>query len=326
MKAEDVFIIRNNVIQGVAGSLIGIKVDVVDAEGSLTIEQNTITGNETAGIKLLADVDAATIQLNDITGNTVGLELAAGGTADAARNWWGDISGPKHETGNPSGMGDRVIGPVIFEPWLTRDFQTVIDDNIGYFGYAWVDLDKGWNILSTPFALNPAADTWGEFVTLGDGLAIHATSPAVRFDAKIQAWVIVTGDYILRPCDAIYVRMAAADKAPILVSPEVSVPSRLLHPGWNLVGLAHVEPMKATGALTSVWQVPGGLTGYTVVVSPPIGHQPSWIYLRGEEIADWQPGQPLPDGWMERTRGYWVFMLNEGTLAGFTFTPLPLWY
>jgi len=66
--ADDVFIIRNNTIEGVVGSLIGIKVDEVEAGGSLNIRNNAISSNE-VGIKLLADVADATIHFNDVTGN-----------------------------------------------------------------------------------------------------------------------------------------------------------------------------------------------------------------------------------------------------------------
>jgi len=54
--ADDVFIIRNNTILGVEGSLIGIKVDEVVTGGTLNIRYNAISGNE-VGIKLLADVE-----------------------------------------------------------------------------------------------------------------------------------------------------------------------------------------------------------------------------------------------------------------------------
>jgi len=324
VRAVDTFIIRNNTIQGVSGSLIGIEVDEVVSGGSLTIEQNTISGNQT-GIKLAAMVADATIQFNNITGNTTGLEiLAVGSDADASYNWWGDISGPEEANANPGGTGDEVVGSIGYQPWLTREFQTVLDDNIAYFGYAMVDVGVGWNIISTPIALDPGCDTWGEYAALGDGLALHATSPAYYFNSQTQAWVALTSDYALKPCDAIYVRMASADTAAILYSPNLSVPSNQLYSGWNLVGLAYIADvgLKADEALVSVEEVTGGLTGYKLVVSPSV-NQPSWIYTGGA-IADWNGVGQAPDGWMLRTNGYWVFMLNDGTLAGFTFTPVTL--
>jgi hypothetical protein len=324
VRSVDTFLIRNNTIQGVSGSIVGIEVDKVISGGILTIERNSISGNQT-GIKLLEDVADATIQFNNITNNTTGLEmLAVASNADASYNWWGDISGPEEENNNPGGIGGKIVGDIDYQPWLTRQFQTVLADNIAYFGFSMVDVDAGWNIISTPIALDPACDTWGEYVALGDGLNLHATSPAYYFDSQTQAWVALTSSYALKPCDAIYVRMASADIAPILYSPNLSVPSKQLHSGWNLVSLAYVDGqgLKASEALVSVEEVAGGLTGYKLVVSPPV-NQPAWIYTGGA-IADWNGQGSPPSGWMLRTYGYWVFMLNNGTLAGFTFTPVSL--
>jgi len=38
-------------------------------------------------------------------------------TVNAGGNWWGHATGPQHETLNPEGQGDRVIGDVDFGPW-----------------------------------------------------------------------------------------------------------------------------------------------------------------------------------------------------------------
>jgi len=247
--------------------------------------------------------------------------------ADASLNWWGDISGPEEATNNPGGTGDAVTGDIDCWPWLTRVSQTVIDDNIAYFGSPMVRLNTGWNIISTPIALDPACDTWGDYKTLGDGLAVDTGATTYYFDAENQVYGQVLDTYQLEPCEAIYVKMASADTAAILYSPNVSVPSRTLYAGWNLVGLAYlgeeVPGLKANEALISVAEVTGGLTGYSVVVSPSVNQTP-WIYTGGA-IADWDGEGSAPDGWMLPTYGYWVFMLNDGTLAGFTFTPISLY-
>jgi len=313
VRVVDTFIIRNNTILGVEGTETGIQVDEVASGGSLTIEQNAISGNAT-GIKLGAAVADGTIRLNDITGNTTGLEmLAEGSAADAGGNWWGDISGPECPN-NLGGTGNKIVGDITYQPWLTRAFQTVLDDNIAYFGFPMV-LNTGWNIISTPIALDPDADTWGEYVALGDGLDIDTGATTYYFDAANQLYGQVLGTYPLRPCDAIYVKMDVADTAPILYSPDVSVPSKELYAGWNLVGLANVDglTMAADEALSTIYTVTGDLTGYSLVVSPPV-NQDCWIYTRD--------GSNPPD--MKRTNGYWVFMTNPGTLAGFTFTPMSL--
>jgi len=353
VRAEDTVIIRNNTILGVEGSITGIQVDEVEGlefGGDLIIEQNSISGND-VGIKLGEAVGRAHIAFNDIEGNEVGLEslVVDEHRIGATRNWWGNISGPKEENWNPSGTGDKIelAGGLMYYPWLTRDFQTVLDDNIAYFGLPAVELNAGWNIISTPIALDPVVEwvdregtprkgvnTWGNYVALGNGLDVHDISPAYRFDGQTQAWVPLTPDYILEPCDAIYVRMDEDDRAPILFSPNVSVPSKELHSGWNLVGLAwlprsidEVFGMRADEALVSVEEVAGGLTGYKLVVSPGVNqYEPPWIYIAGQTIEPWTDPSvwPPPEGWMLISSGYWVFMLNDGTLAGFTFTPLSL--
>ncbi|GAI91784.1 unnamed protein product, partial [marine sediment metagenome] len=203
---DDVFTIRNNTIEGVEGSVIGIQVDKVEAGGSLIIRQNSISDND-VGVKLLEDVADGGIEFNDITGNTIGLEqLAEVIGAYAGNNWWGDISGPEEGSWNPGGIGDPVVGDIGYYPWLTREFQTVLDDNIAYFGLPAVELNTGWNIISTPIALDPlvewvdsdnisrtGVDTWGNYVALGDGLSTDNTSPAYSFDAENQAWVGLSG-------------------------------------------------------------------------------------------------------------------------------------
>jgi len=50
-------------------------------------------------------------------GNQVALRGPVGLT-DALWNWWGDSTGPTHPA-NPGGIGDSVIGNVLFDPWYT---------------------------------------------------------------------------------------------------------------------------------------------------------------------------------------------------------------
>jgi len=297
-----------------------------------TIENNVFEDNDVAiGYSMDSDITYPddVIQFNDFAGNAEAISVWGdyATPVHATRNWWGDASGPKQATTNPRGEGDEVSENVDYAPWLTRDFQTVIDDNIAYFGAPVVHLGTGWNLLSTPIALDPACDTWGDYVALGDpDLHIHATTPAYSFNAQTGAFVAFTGTYQLKPCDAIYVRMAEPDIAAILFSPNVSVPSKSVYTGWNLVSLAWLpsnpkgEGLPVIDALASICMVPGspiGAIGYSQVVSPPMNQEP-WICTH--VIDSWMGGDNL----MRPTKGYWVFMINNGTLAGFTFTPMSL--
>jgi hypothetical protein len=187
---------------------------------------------------------------------------------------------------------------------------------------------------------------------LGEGLEYDA---AIRWDAENQKWVYLITDYVVKPLEAIYIHTTARDqlglafaRAPLPTAP----PVRQLYSGWNLVGLAALPfpPweygdwwMYVDDALISAYWTPGGLWGYTQVISPyqSIGWdyymgpgwyyeeyyydycyfdnydwyflQHEWIYTRG--------GYEPPS--MEILGGYWVYMENPDELAGFSYTPIP---
>ena len=98
----------------------------------------------------------ATIKYNDIHDNMIGLQIVPnteivlernkihkntdyGAVCDpyfdgeslvyenliATINWWGDTSGPYHETENPTGQGDTITDYVVYEPWVTTLEPTI---------------------------------------------------------------------------------------------------------------------------------------------------------------------------------------------------------
>jgi hypothetical protein len=67
------------------------------------------------------------IYFNDIyeNGQGVGLTALFNGTVDAAHNYWGQETGPEHDSLNPYGKGNSVGGDgtnLVFIPWLTHPF------------------------------------------------------------------------------------------------------------------------------------------------------------------------------------------------------------
>jgi len=120
------------------------------------------------------------------------------------------------------------------------------------------------------------------------------------------------------------VQMAERDIAAILYSPDVSVASKDLVAGWNLVSFARFPSSNpeeqcrpARLVLRTVEQVTEDRMGWELVVNPPV----NWWY-----------GSPWHNCWQDDgdgglmfvTLGYWVFMQNDGTLAGLSSTPIPL--
>jgi len=281
------------------------------------------------------------VQFNNIAGSDdIGL-FALWGDVDAEYNWWGDASGP---SGWGPGIGDAIYGTWEYEPWLTRPFETVLGEDKAYFGFEllpwfwldsvakenasapaqyginrWYGLKEGWNTMSTPIALEN--DTWAAISSLGDDLNY---SIAYGFDASTQTWVQILDSSKLKPLDAIYIKMNSDDVVPLCISPEInSPPVKQLKRGWNLIGPAYRpeqgdslwwEFMSVDEALVSIEKTSNALTGYTIVVSPPVNEY-TWTYPVNQD--GWTP-------YMDTGRGYWVYMENDDELAGFSSTPLQI--
>lgn len=262
----------------------------------------------------------------------------SGDALDATYNYWGDPSGPTVATPtadptitvNDRGIGDTLSTYVTYEPWLHTTQATVYPSGIRYYAYNWCDLTKGWNIWSTPIALDAQADTWGEYKALGTDLDltdIGVGPNAYYFNGSSQSWESVTDAYVLTPCDAIYIKVASDQEAPILFSSSISAPSKALYAGWNLVSASYIDNMDdptitigedPETVLASVYNVAGtNNLGYSQVVSPAV-NQAAWSGVRGADISVEVGG----DNMMLPCKGYWVYMTNAGTLAGTVFTPV----
>lgn len=99
----------------------GIGVDL-DPGLNNTISRNNIT-NCSYGIYLHYS-SGNNITANNIYGNKgYGLYSEYSTNNTAIKNWWGAVSGPYHQTKNPSGKGDNISGDILFSPWLAAQFN-----------------------------------------------------------------------------------------------------------------------------------------------------------------------------------------------------------
>ncbi len=171
-----------------------------------------------------------------------------------------------------------------------------------------VALGTNWNTLATPVKLQTATDTWGELAT-ANGLSFTA---AYYWNGTAFLWVDSTRE--ITPLDAIYVKMNVGTTVPFVPYNGISAPySRNLTAGWNLVGSAFVDPTKAVNAaLLTAYLGTANVTGYSQVISPSGVNQNPWTYGRDDTITTQL---------MQMGKGYWVFMTNPATIAGFTTTP-----
>ncbi|MFC1983792.1 right-handed parallel beta-helix repeat-containing protein [Chloroflexota bacterium] len=275
---------------------------------SVSITRNNIEDNEYYALEvdyLYDDGSSIDVHYNNITGNDSGGIYHNDSSSDyvnidATSNWWGDDSGPYHSSYNPDGLGDEVSDYVLYSPWLSSPAVCEVK----------AELIAGWNTLSTPIVLDGASDELAELTMDMDS--------AYGFSGGV--WVpITTANDELEPCGAFYVKMNS--KATIDLVPSESYtdpPSKSLSTGWNLVSMANLVNMAAEDALASAYLVSGDLSGFVQVVSPSV-NSVTWSAVRGPAIDTALGYDMLP------TEGYWIFMTNAGTLAGFTSTPIQLY-
>lgn len=109
-------------------------------DSSFTIHCNIIQNNPGEGILVEDDIGSPnsniTVNDNNIAGNaTAGLEVVSGGytgVLNAEMNWWGSATGPTSPS-NPGGTGDKVIDPngvVDFTPFRTSPVPDADNDGI----------------------------------------------------------------------------------------------------------------------------------------------------------------------------------------------------
>ena len=307
-----------------------------DNNTSVTIKNNTITG--CAGTHAIfiegeaTTVGIVTVQYNDIYNNAsdcYAIEACAVVVSsvnygqDCKYNYFGSATGPAYTalTGatvtksNPNGTGGAITDYVTYYPWLYKSRADVVADNASYQAST-MKLVSGWNTLSTPVKLIDTADAISELITSGMTIGYY-------YDAT--GWHQITGTYVLNPCDAVYVKMSAVTYVLLKFDAGAfSAPSKALNAGWNLIGLASLSSSGQTDLATvaSVAKTAAGLPGYSQLISPSLNATQtnmfgvagtSWAYAYGQTGGTYSCYAGL---------GYWVYMQNAATLAGFEITPI----
>jgi len=304
--------------------------------GNVTIQNNTIIDN-VWGIEIkdgVGTVGTITANYNKIVGNdTYGLlNLEADVTVDAQCNWWGGVAGPQHAS-NP--YDDAAIDQV----------NNAVSDYVDYIPWMiQTDLADGWNIVSWPILCD-----WGEEEEPPDWMG-----PIYYFNSSDQHWGQPDDWSGCTELDAMYIKVDLTDLEVTTIPMSACISSDGTYPsqkamkvGWNLVGLAQLYEMEASHALVDAYYGTGEaqLVGYSRVISPPV-NQPNWSFLRDSVAIDEEDywlcleqcmlGEMPPEFCIEfceeacalelprmlPTKGYWVFMVNDGMLGGFTSTPI----
>lgn len=294
---------------------------------AVTIKNNTITGSAGYGIKTSEDGAVVTIQYNAIYDNNTYAIQSTASTQDCKYNWYGSATGPAYTalTGaivaksNPNGTGNKISDYVTYYPWLHKSRADVVADNASYQACT-IKLVSGWNTLSTPVQLIEAANAIDELISADD------MSIGYYYDA---GWQLIETGKVLSPCDAVYIKMkSTASTAYVQFKFDAgafTTPSKDLAAGWNLISLAYLSSSgkDADNAVASVYKTAAGLPGYGQVVSPSINATQRDMYYNTGTSWTYSSGQATAEaGVMYAGLGYWCYMQNAATLAGFEITPI----
>lgn len=310
-------------------------IKVESGNGGVTIKNNTITGTAGTYAVTLEDVTSGAgthyCQYNSIYSNN-GYAIR-GNTTNAENcqyNWYGNATGPAYTaaTGatvtksNPGGIGDPITDKVTYYPWLHKSLADVVTDNASY-QTSTVALPVGWNTLSTPVVLIDAGDTLGELIPTG--MTVGYYYDAFDADADLDYWELTGTAYELSPCDAVYVKLSVAKTVQLKFDTyEFTTPEKALAAGWNLISLAYLSSSgkHADDAVASVAKTAANLPGYANVVSPSLNTFRKDMYVQTGTAWAVGYGQASVTDFMYTTFGYWIYMQNAATLAGFTITPI----
>ena len=309
------------------------------ANFGMAIKNNTIADtaaiySNTHAIRVVrkpTSSDCHYIQYNDIrntaggNGNAIYIDSTDTITLsliDCRYNYYGDASGPAYTAvagatvgkSNPNGTGAKVSDGVYYYPWLHKPLTDVVADNVSW-QTSTMKLVAGWNTLSTPVPLIAAADTVDELIPSGMTIGYY-------YDG---GWTQITTGYTLSPCDAVYVKMSEAKYVQLKFECETfSTPSKDLAVGWNLISLASLDSdgMRMDYAVASVALDSAGLPGYGQVVSPSLNATRYDMYYNAGTSWASASGETDSAGTMYAGLGYWCYMQNAATLAGFEITPI----
>ena len=319
---HDNLVIKNNTFTGAAGA---DKTYFSDMSAAVVIEADGVAAYTVGG--------ANTIQYNAIYDNDADYSIYVSstystlisGAQDCKYNWFGDATGPYYSalTGatvtksNTGGAGKKVSDTVTYYPWLHKSRAEVVSDNISYQACT-MALVSGWNTLSTPVKLISTADSVDELIPSGMTIGYY-------YDAT--GWHQITTGYVLSPCDAVYVKMSAATDVLLKFDAGAfTTPTKALNTGWNMASMAALDSdgKYDKQVAASVYRTADNLPGYSLVVSPSLNAvQTDMYYNTG---TSWSYSVDETTGTGTNTvyagLGYWIYMQNAATLAGFEITPI----
>lgn len=271
--------------------------DVIESKYGL-ISNNYIFNNTSYGIHLYNSSNVI-IQGNYIVNNTYGIcnevcgneahyNLIEGNREygvwsdvlfNATYNWWGDPSGPYHPTSNPSGLGDRVSDNVLFDPWLSSPYCTLV-----------LNLYEGWNLIGISLESN-ASSIRGIF---GDSLS-YVEAIFGYVNGSWSYWISGLPSTLeaLEPGYGYWVKVDRPIAITLAGLPAFMPSTRS---GWNLIAIPGVGAVSTVEYLNEHYPDWGKVFYYDA-------ESRSWsYYIRGlgGDLITLEPG-----------KGYWLYIEGD---------------
>ncbi len=183
-------------VENIFDPVFGAGVAIIGEVGSSTVEITgaTISHNNGGIYALDSTLDA---HFNNIAGNTyLGVGKYGSGTADVTHNWWGDPSGPYHESLNPGGGGDEISGIMDFEPWLEVGVLAAKTETV--IGGGTVDatdeadtevvVDGTATVTAARYEDNPGGDPPTDFNALDKYIDVYIPDPSGATEIEIRLY------------------------------------------------------------------------------------------------------------------------------------------
>jgi hypothetical protein len=162
-----------------------------------------------------------------------------------------------------------------------------------------INLNTGWNFVSTPRVLADGSNTIG---TVFAGIDTGGRS-IYLYDASTGNWNAMMATDLFKPLDGIWVYSTTPKQVNLVfrAGGATTPPIKNVYPGWNAIGFAGEESRSAQATLSTVndeprkkWAQVVGWNAVTQSYSTPIAN----VY-------------PDSTALMYPTKGYWLFMNGE---------------
>jgi PKD repeat protein len=164
-----------------------------------------------------------------------------------------------------------------------------------------ISMYTGWNFVSTPRTLAIGHDTIGTVFPAG-----VTDRPIYLYNAGTGMWQILNNSSSFKPLDGIWIYAVSSTNVPLTFKndPLQTPPTKPVYLGWNAIGFSDVTAATAKDTLQSVSSSWVSVIGFNAAAQ---SYDTSIINGGSGSHADTNPMYP--------TKGYWLFMNADGTLA-----------